>query len=45
MPNELTFDKPNALFFHTGQMQENTDLKIDQTPDLKYSDYIVFDES
>ena len=25
-PNQLTFDKPNALFLNTGKMSTNTDL-------------------
>ena len=30
LPNQLTFDKPNALFLNTGKLSANTDL--DQLP-------------
>lgn len=48
-PNELTYDKPNALFLNTGKMSANTDLDelpAGQTPpDLKFNEYVVYDES
>ena len=45
-PNEMTFDKPNALFLNTGKMQRNPDLdEVAKTPDLKLNDYVVYDES
>jgi len=48
-PNHLTFDKPNALFLNTGKMSSNADL--DQLPagmnppDLKFNEYVVYDDS
>ena len=48
-PNQLTYDKPGALFLNTGKMDSNSDL--DQlpsgtmAPDLKFNEYVVYDES
>ena len=48
-PNQLTYDKPNALFLNTGKMSSNTDLDALPTglnpPDLKFNEYVVYDES
>ena len=45
LPNEQTYDKPNALFLNTGKMAENTELEGQPTPDLKLNDYVVYDEA
>jgi len=45
LPNELTYDKPNALFLNTGKMGANTELEGHPTPDLKLNDFVVYDEA
>jgi hypothetical protein len=48
-PNQLTYDKPNAIFLNTGKMSHNTDLEALPSgmnpPDLKFNEYVVYDES
>lgn len=43
IPNELTYDTPNACFLNTGKLQNNTELEGNETPDLKLNDYVVYD--
>ena len=56
-PSQSTFDTPEALFLNTGKLAANTDLEtmdrnviggsanVDEMPDLKYNEYVVFDEA
>lgn len=49
LPNQSTYDQPNALFLNTGKMSANTDLEQmpvnTNLPDLKFNEYVVFDDS
>ena len=49
MPNEMTYDKPNACFLNTGKMAPNPDLEEmpagENPPDLKFNDFVVYDSS
>lgn len=48
-PNQLTFDKPNALFLNVGKMGSNSDLedipKGVNPSDLKFNEFVVYDDS
>lgn len=48
-PNQLTYDKPGALFLNAGKITSNSDLDQMPTglmaPDLKFNEYVVYDES
>ena len=49
LPNELTYDKPNACFLNMGKIGDNADLEEmpsgQNPPDLKFNDFVVYDES
>ena len=49
LPNQLTYDKPNALFLNTGKLSSSTDLEElpagMSPPDLKFNEYVVYDDS
>ena len=45
-PSPSTYDKPTAQFLNTGAISENPDLQgLQDVPDLKFNDYVVYDES
>jgi hypothetical protein len=57
LPNEHTFDTPNALFLHTGALIENNDYLNEEEkrdvlhagtkekPEAKNNEFIIFDEA
>ena len=45
----MTICSPNALFFNTGKLQDNPDLKEKPSSvehsDFKFNDFVVYDEN